>query len=283
MLSHHTQDAFGQPYSSVSSSDPYQGRGAQAAYYRDSETGLYLCTNRYYDPVNARFLNRDPIGYAGGNNLYAYVGSNPIGRLDPSGLDWDLYDWTVSLSVRGYQRGGFLGHAQAEIGNGLVAFYDTIGGRTVADLAGRSGDANGRGAHGEAALWGLATVGYIGLEAFTFGRAGAMVKAPLKGCKEVGTEFSHFISKATMKRYPIWRQTFSEPSIFNGRVVSVAEHAATDAARFRFLAKEGTKGLTKQTVKQYGFVRSTVNRSPLWLQFFGFRAGTSAMGGSIRF
>jgi RHS repeat-associated protein len=92
VLSNHMQDAFGQPTSSAASSDPYLGRGAQVGYYRDSETGLYLCTNRFYDPVNARFLNRDPIGYGGGMNIYAYCGSNPVGHLDPSGLDALWYD-----------------------------------------------------------------------------------------------------------------------------------------------------------------------------------------------
>lgn len=98
VLTNHMQDAFGQPTSSGATSDPYLGRGAQAGYYRDSETGLYLCTNRFYDPVNARFLNRDPIGYAGGMNLYAYCGGNPIGRLDPLGFDGMWYD-TLSAWV----------------------------------------------------------------------------------------------------------------------------------------------------------------------------------------
>jgi RHS repeat-associated protein len=51
----------------------------------DEETGLYFYRARYYDPVKGRFLQRDPIGYVGGVNLYEYVQSSPTNLVDPSG------------------------------------------------------------------------------------------------------------------------------------------------------------------------------------------------------
>lgn len=53
----------------------------------DDGTGLYFYRARYYDPVMKRFVQSDPIGLAGGVNTYAYVGGDPLGYVDPLGLD----------------------------------------------------------------------------------------------------------------------------------------------------------------------------------------------------
>ena len=52
----------------------------------DRETGLYYYRARYYDPMEGRFISRDPIGFKGGVNLYSYVFNNVINYTDPSGL-----------------------------------------------------------------------------------------------------------------------------------------------------------------------------------------------------
>ncbi|SEK13160.1 RHS repeat-associated core domain-containing protein, partial [Achromobacter sp. NFACC18-2] len=53
--------------------------------YLDQETGLHYNRHRYYDPQIGRFITKDPIGFAGGLNVYQYA-DNPVGWVDPLGL-----------------------------------------------------------------------------------------------------------------------------------------------------------------------------------------------------
>ena len=62
--------------------------GGAYGYSATATPGLLLLGYRYYEPQNGRFTSRDPIGYEGGVNLYAYCGNNPIMNFDPSGTDW---------------------------------------------------------------------------------------------------------------------------------------------------------------------------------------------------
>lgn len=53
----------------------------------DADSALYYYRARHYDPKVGRFLQGDPIGPRPEEmNAYVYVGSNPVNRLDPSGL-----------------------------------------------------------------------------------------------------------------------------------------------------------------------------------------------------
>jgi RHS repeat-associated protein len=53
--------------------------------YYDDETGLSYNMHRYYEPETGRFISPDPIGLAGGNNLFQYP-TDPYEWLDPYGL-----------------------------------------------------------------------------------------------------------------------------------------------------------------------------------------------------
>ena len=57
----------------------------QTKWY-DAESQHYYFGYRHYDPRFGRWLSRDPLGEAGGFNLYAYCGNDPVNRHDPLGL-----------------------------------------------------------------------------------------------------------------------------------------------------------------------------------------------------
>jgi RHS repeat-associated protein len=73
-------DPFGNTEGSATSRYGYTGRE------RDALSGLMYYRARWYDPQQGRFIHEDPIGIAGGANLYSYVSNNPLSKIDPFGL-----------------------------------------------------------------------------------------------------------------------------------------------------------------------------------------------------
>ena len=62
----------------------YQPIRMQGQHY-DEETGLHYNRHRYYDPMLGRYITQDPIGLAGGINIYSYS-LDPLLEVDPLGL-----------------------------------------------------------------------------------------------------------------------------------------------------------------------------------------------------
>ena len=56
---------------------------------RRDPSGMTYLRNRYYDANTGRFTQQDPIGLAGGLNLYGYANGDPINFADPFGLSAD--------------------------------------------------------------------------------------------------------------------------------------------------------------------------------------------------
>ena len=96
--------------------------------YTDDETGLVYYGFRFYDPSKGRFLTRDPIGEAGGLNLYRFVGNDPVGRVDVWGLSGDGFEheWQYADFIKGGQyanEGYFDGIISHQVSAGPQTYY----------------------------------------------------------------------------------------------------------------------------------------------------------------
>ena len=83
----YTYDLNGTPSTTSTVGNRFLFSGRE--YYQ--EVGLYNYRNRFYSPELGRFLQPDPIGFAGDPaNLYRYCGNNPANLSDPMGtnVEW---------------------------------------------------------------------------------------------------------------------------------------------------------------------------------------------------
>lgn len=78
----------------------YQPIRMQGQYY-DKESNLHYNRYRYYDPCLGRYLTQDPIGLAGGLNIYQYANAEPVQQVDPKGLNTAIVGGAVGGTIGG--------------------------------------------------------------------------------------------------------------------------------------------------------------------------------------
>ena len=117
MLDEHGEVVWRGRFSTWSETERESATGFQAVQqnlrfqgqYLDRESGLHYNLFRYYDPVGGRFTQVDPIGLAGGVNIYAYA-PNALNWMDSLGLskcslkkvDALNHDYLLTLSYQNY-------------------------------------------------------------------------------------------------------------------------------------------------------------------------------------
>jgi RHS repeat-associated protein len=155
-------DAWGkpQPTASLGNLGQYGYTGREP-----DETGMMYYRARYYDPAIGRFTQRDPIGFGGGINQYAYVSGDPVNGTDPGG-NVALFDNAIAGAANvgiGWGIAKFTGQnyswksAAIDFGigfatNGIATLAAASKLRSVATSSERLADARQLGRAGEAGI-----------------------------------------------------------------------------------------------------------------------------------
>jgi RHS repeat-associated protein len=171
---------FGESLSVIGDADACPFRW-QTRWY-DRESDLYCFPHRYYNPRLGRWLSRDPIGEAGGFNLYAYCGNDPVNRHDPLGLSdeigiWEFDPITGQIGwVSDYNRYYFGKTATLNGQAGGSAWNRPVIDQPLRSLGGRSmtmvfGTQGARALYGGAELFADATVGITPFGAYMASRS----------------------------------------------------------------------------------------------------------------
>ena len=111
VVARYSYDAWGKQYAVTNGAGVAQPTGNSTfighvnpiryrGYYYDTETGLYYCLSRYYDPVVGRFINADGLidnRNISTVNMFVYCGNNPVmnsdsdGKITIFGIIWNAF------------------------------------------------------------------------------------------------------------------------------------------------------------------------------------------------
>ena len=133
---------------------------------RDMSGSLFR-RERYLDPASGRFTQEDPIGLAGGMNLYGFAGGDPVNFSDPMGLCPWTDCITQAITNWGAKRGAAIGAVALNGGAALAAGLEAVGINMAAEAGDRigNGDILGGGAMAAAAALPVGRVGGAALRA----------------------------------------------------------------------------------------------------------------------
>ncbi|MGE0267467.1 MAG: colicin E5-related ribonuclease [Candidatus Omnitrophota bacterium] len=171
----------------------------------DTESSIYHYRARQYDPSIGRFLQRDPLDYIDGMNLYTYVHNNPTNFTDPTGEAW----WIPIIE-------------------GALFAYDTYG------LISTFSDPCASGAE-KAAVGAAWTAGAL---SFGDGTTLAARRAAQEAAERASSQFSKKITKQISERG--WTKESIHSTILNPTQRKTAINKATGNKATAFFSKDGS-------------------------------------------
>jgi RHS repeat-associated protein len=131
VVNKYSYDAYGKVVSQVEAvSNPFKYVGLFGVM--DEGNGLLYMRARYYDPEMRRFLNKDPIGFLGGLNMYSYVQNNPVNFVDLNGKTAQEVELAIKIALP-------LIFGAIELKNPAILFAMGYGGDLLEILSGGSG------------------------------------------------------------------------------------------------------------------------------------------------